>query len=277
MFLSHLLHATVDPSWKVLLVLNHKQPFYRADYVLSEHSFEERQSSPVWFKNGTEKFSKETWIQIDDLCGRRPWPFPDKEFDFVICDHTLELVRDPLFICQELQRVGKTGYIESISPIVSFVKDLDRTGVVGYPHHRWFVEYGDRQIKFTHKNHLIQTMKEYHVEKPQEAKGLNPMVMINGVFWSETFSAVENKEDAEFPDWFFEEHFGNFKNLNPKRFFDVATPVPILLNRLPHETGKFVTIPELDIKFSIPMFNPDGQFNTEMFKFEAVLKQQGRL
>ena len=45
------------------------------------------------------------------------WPFPDKTFDFVVCSHLLEDVRDPITVCRELCRVGKAGYIETPSRI----------------------------------------------------------------------------------------------------------------------------------------------------------------
>ena len=36
----------------------------------------------------------------------------DGFFDFAICSHTLEDVCDPVWVCEELARVAKAGYIE---------------------------------------------------------------------------------------------------------------------------------------------------------------------
>jgi SAM-dependent methyltransferase len=44
-------------------------------------------------------------------------PFRDKAFDFVITFHVLEHVPDPAAFLQELQRVGKAGYIETPNAI----------------------------------------------------------------------------------------------------------------------------------------------------------------
>jgi len=44
-------------------------------------------------------------------------PFRDKAFDFVIAFHVLEHVPDPAAFLQELQRVGKAGYIETPNAI----------------------------------------------------------------------------------------------------------------------------------------------------------------
>lgn len=40
-------------------------------------------------------------------------PFKDKSFNFIWCSMVLEHVDNPEQACQELQRVGKTGYIET--------------------------------------------------------------------------------------------------------------------------------------------------------------------
>ena len=39
-------------------------------------------------------------------------PFGDKEFDFVVCSHVLEHVKDIKLFLQELERVSSKGYIE---------------------------------------------------------------------------------------------------------------------------------------------------------------------
>ena len=54
---------------------------------------------------------RDTWIQRD-ICDREPYPFDDDELDFVICSHTLEDVRDPIWVCSEMARIAKAGYIE---------------------------------------------------------------------------------------------------------------------------------------------------------------------
>jgi hypothetical protein len=60
---------------------------------------------------GREWFGRGTWIQRD-ICDREPFLFKDKEIDFVVCSQTLEDVRDPLWVCSEMIRVAKAGYIE---------------------------------------------------------------------------------------------------------------------------------------------------------------------
>lgn len=276
MFLSHLLCSIIENDWKVLLVTNHQQYFGRANSVLSEKKLSESRRSPTWFADAKNHFSEETWTTVGDLSDV-PWPFNDNEFDLVICGHTLEIARDPLALCKEMQRVSKRGYIETISPVMSFVRDLDRRDVAGYPHHRWFVDVKDNKLIFTFRNQLVQNLEEYHIYKPDWAKGINPLKNALGIFWEDSFQCCEDKDAAEFPDWYFEEVFGNDWAKNPKEFFHCNQPVPVLLNKSPFTKGMLVTNKELDIKFSVSMFDSSGRPSADMRKFEVFLKQQGKL
>src|SRR6516164_2319087 len=96
-------------------------PFNRANYVLDVEPYETRGfyttfGGPAFQGPEREQFTKETWFQRD-LCERKPFPFRDKELDFVICSHTLEDIRDPLWVCSEMIRIAKRGYIEVPSRI----------------------------------------------------------------------------------------------------------------------------------------------------------------
>jgi SAM-dependent methyltransferase len=75
-------------------------------------------------------------------------PFADKAFDFVICSHVLEHVRDPERAVAELQRVGRRGYIET--PSAAWER------VTGFDFHSWMVsKVGDRLV-FVEKQHPIE-------------------------------------------------------------------------------------------------------------------------
>ena len=102
-----------------------------------------------------ERFSEATWIQRD-LCDRTPFPFGDRQIDFAICSQTLEDLRDPVWVCSELQRVAKAGYIEVPSRL-----EEQSWGVngpfVGWSHHRWLVDIDEARIEFVHKLHSIHS------------------------------------------------------------------------------------------------------------------------
>ena len=83
------------------------------------------------------------------------FPFPDKYFDFVYCRHVLEDLDNPFLCISEMQRVGKSGYIETPNPIAEisrFVIDPYR----GYPHHRWFVAADFDKLYFLAKYPLFE-------------------------------------------------------------------------------------------------------------------------
>lgn len=75
-------------------------------------------------------------------------PFADKAFDFVICSHVLEHVRDPATAINELQRVARRGYIET--PSAEWEK------LAGFPFHRWLVSRVDGRLVFQHKHAPIE-------------------------------------------------------------------------------------------------------------------------
>jgi SAM-dependent methyltransferase len=59
-------------------------------------------------------------------------PFRDGAFDFVVCSHLLEHVRNPTKLLNELQRVARRGYIETPSSV--------HERLYGNPFHKWLVD-----------------------------------------------------------------------------------------------------------------------------------------
>ena len=86
------------------------RPFNLATHVVDIAPYETRQTFHALDPENQERFSADSWCQID-AC-RDPWPFADDYFDFSTCSHTLEDVPDPIAICRQLVRVSKAGYIE---------------------------------------------------------------------------------------------------------------------------------------------------------------------
>ena len=91
-------------------------PFNRAQWIIDSQPYDTRGfyasfGGPRSQGGCREWFTPGTWVQRD-ICEHHPWPFNDRQFDFVICSHTLEDIRDPLWVCSEIIRVGKRGYIE---------------------------------------------------------------------------------------------------------------------------------------------------------------------
>ncbi len=129
-------------------------PFERATHVIDLKPYDTRKGDRT-----NEFFNKNTWYVLD-VCDKEPWPFKNKMFDFVICSHVLEDVRDPLWVCSELQRVGKAGYIETPSRIKESIIGMDSQlpfskEYAGYWHHRWLVEEQNGELIFTFKSPLL--------------------------------------------------------------------------------------------------------------------------
>ena len=176
------------------------QPFPRADYVIDIMPYETRGLLGRVYE-GKEQFSNETWI-TRDLCDRAPFPFPDRHFDFAICAHVLEDVKDPLFVCSELQRVAKRGYIETPSRLVEQTVGVESRHYCGYHHHRWLVDLEDGKLLFTMKSDLLMHSWRFHLPKrylrsrPEGAK-------IVQLFWEDGFEFGENilitfQEEADY-------------------------------------------------------------------------------
>lgn len=169
-------------------------PFNRANYILDGMPWETRgfyASIGLPRSQGprVEHFSKDTWVQRD-LCGPERWPFSDKFFDFAVCAHTLEDVRDPLFVCAELVRVAKRGYLEVPSRLAESCKGAEREDMAGLSHHRWLVEIERGHVKFIQKYHLIHTDFDLSLPKRFLAQ-LSDEQRVSWLFWEEGFSFEE--------------------------------------------------------------------------------------
>ena len=135
------------------------QPFTRADWVIDVMPYETRGRYGSQ-GDGPERFTAETWVQRD-ICDHEPWPFEDGQFDFVVCGHTLEDIRDPISVCGELNRVARRGYIEVPSRLEEHTYGFQGPWV-GWGHHRWLVEVGADRIDFVLKHHVIHGPEANH-------------------------------------------------------------------------------------------------------------------
>ncbi len=132
---------------------------------------------------------KENYTQ-HDICSREPWPFQDKFFDFSICSHVLEDVRDPLWVCSELIRVSKAGYIEVPSKKYETTFGLEAKKLAGASHHRWIVDLSENKLRFTYKYFHVH-LKYLNLNK---AKYQNPQdnSWVYKFSWQDNFNFFEN-------------------------------------------------------------------------------------
>jgi len=205
------------------------KPLSRANYILdflpwSECINRKFLLDEIWPK---PHFSKSTWIQ-QDICSREKWPFEDKQFDFVICRHTLEDIRDPVWVCQEIMRVGKAGYIETPNRIYESLPGIERGRYCGYSHHHWLCEITNEGIEFLFKHAQMHSYCRFHLTVGPRLSGqsnkhswfeildhmqgifflvnkwfrkINPKYANSGMYWTNAFQCREKvlieKADVE--------------------------------------------------------------------------------
>lgn len=180
--------SLLDPEDKVLDIGGWAKPFNRADWVLDIQAYDSRgtfgSEGP-----GPERFKRETWL-VRDICDRTPFPFPDKFFDYVICSHTLEDVRDPLFVCAEMTRIGRRGYVETPSSQNEVSLGVENQRYAGRCHHRWLVDIVGNEIIVTFKFHHIHSNWKYHLP-PIQRQGTTALGDIAFLFWEDRFDYRE--------------------------------------------------------------------------------------
>ena len=180
--------AQIAPSDSVLDIGGWARPFNRADYVMDAEPYESRGYYGTPQGGEREHFTRETWIERD-ICEHTPFPFGDKEIDFVICSHTLEDVRDPLWVCSEMIRVAKRGYVEVPSRLAESARGVER-GQVGWSHHRWLIEIGDGSIAFLMKYHMIHSHWRFSLPRAY-LRRLPEGQKVQWLFWDDSFDYDE--------------------------------------------------------------------------------------
>jgi hypothetical protein len=87
-----------------------------------------------------------------------PLPFEDKSVEFLYCRHVLEDIYDPFWVCQEMSRVAKAGYVETPSPIAEVCRGVDggKPNWRGYHHHRYLIWNDNGVLTFVPKYPIIE-------------------------------------------------------------------------------------------------------------------------
>lgn len=171
--------------------------FARADWVVDLRSYDQRGSLlTVGDANRVERFSRDTWVQLD-ICSRQKWPFGDNQFDYAVCSHVLEDVRDPIWVCSEISRIAKAGYIEVPSRIVEQSIGVEHPRLAGYYHHRWLVSSCDGVLEFRHKPHLLHTTRAAIIARLGGWQLINPRHAITTHFWEDELRCREILEFNE--------------------------------------------------------------------------------
>jgi hypothetical protein len=186
------INATLPPAAVVVDVGGGDAPFPRADYVIDALPFEQRERARQKLLSNSiaNRFSKETWVQLD-VCDRAPWPFPDKFFDYSVCSHLLEDIRDPVWVCSELQRVSKAGYVETPTRILEQALGVENPRHCGFYHHRWLVDMHNGTVEFRFKPHTLHGLNAAFTCRIGMSETLNPDYSFQAFEWEGSFHARE--------------------------------------------------------------------------------------
>jgi hypothetical protein len=169
-------------------------PFNRAQWVLDAEPYETRGyyatiGAPAYQGPKEEWFTRDTWVQRD-ICERTPWPFADKFFDVAVCSHTLEDIRDPLWVCSELIRVARRGYIEVPSRVSESSLGAERPNQAGLSHHRWLIDIEGDRIRFLPKYHMIHSSWRFHLPASY-LRSLSRQDCVQWLWWHDRFEFEE--------------------------------------------------------------------------------------
>ncbi|HYI38564.1 MAG TPA: methyltransferase domain-containing protein [Thermoleophilaceae bacterium] len=177
----------VPASASVLDVGGWAKPLTRADWVLDVMPYATRGLLGS-DGDGPERFGEETWVERD-ICDRTPWPFEDDQFDFVVCSHVLEDIRDPLWVASELSRVAKAGYVEVPSRLEEQSRGLQGDWV-GWGHHHWLIELEGDRFDFLFKPHIIHSREEFWFPHSFWT-GLTEEQRVERLWWTGSFETRE--------------------------------------------------------------------------------------
>ena len=163
-------------------------PLPRADWVVDLFPYSTRGMYDYDdAKRTAERFSEATWV-VRDICGSEPWPFADDQFDFSVCSQTLEDVRDPIRVCEQLVRVSKAGYIEVPAPVEDLTWGIHGPWV-GWSHHHWICELEGGSLRFSHKPHLLCAEGRHHPAGTCDV--LSPEQRVIQLWWEGSFDFEE--------------------------------------------------------------------------------------
>lgn len=127
-----------------------------------------------------------------------PLPYENKEFDFVFARHILEDMFNPFPLIKEMQRVGKSGYIECPSPIAEIGRGVDGGSPPfrGYHHHRFIVWVFGNELRFISKYAFIEYCRFNEEQAEQLLK--EDRYWNSYYLWNDTINAVHRQSPLDY-------------------------------------------------------------------------------
>jgi SAM-dependent methyltransferase len=175
---------------RIFLTLVQGDPFSYAT-ILADRYLEPTNHRSAGFKSEGKP------VIICDICNL---PFIDGAFDYVVAAHVLEHVDDPINACLELQRVAKSGFVETPTlmkdVLFSWAKGRHKWHLLSQGNHLFFFEYTNRQLKGIKSPawHQLIFSTIYH---PLQEAFNNNQDLFNVMFeWENQFDVTVIKKDG---------------------------------------------------------------------------------
>ncbi len=197
--------ARIPEHARVLDLGGWDRVFPRANVVADLNPYETRK---IVYPDVPERFTEKEWI-IADFCSPEFWEkIPDKAFDFITISHTLEDIRDPLYVCSQMIRCAHAGYIEGPSKFRELSKINKTDTFSGYAHHRWIIEPMPDLTGLQFKAKLAWAHHEDYLGDERRHLLNDYFHHFDGYFWTESFKYVEHFAKGMGPEtidarWYF--------------------------------------------------------------------------
>lgn len=182
--------ASIATTDRVLEVGPGATPFFRSDIFLEKNYDNQSELVAQSGHVGLLKTEKPVYKYDGGV-----FPFKDKEFDYVICSHVLEHVDNADVFLNEIQRVGKRGYLEFPTIYYDYVYN--------FPEHKLFLFYKEGVINWMTK----------------EESGLNQFRSIQKLFYRTCELGYDDLIQAS-KDYFFQ-GFEWFEKIESRRVTDI--------------------------------------------------------
>jgi len=121
-------------------------------------------TTPIPF--GTHTISLNKPESITNVCidiDKMNIPIQDNFFDFGYARHVFEDIQNPEFAFNEVKRTCNEFYIETPSPLVELLKNVDNIDIAdryrGYIHHRYFVWSLENTLYFLPKYPIVEHLE----------------------------------------------------------------------------------------------------------------------
>lgn len=128
-------------------------------------------------------------------------PYADKSIDFIYCRHTLEDLYNPFWVCREMSRVAKAGYIETPSPVAECCRGVDGGSPRwrGYIHHRYLVWNDAGVLTFLPKYPVLEYF-DFEEDEDNMVAMLNssPLYWNTYFFWKDSLDFRLLQHDQDF-------------------------------------------------------------------------------